>query len=153
MADMRVGIATVDITPPAGLPIFGNFREDYAARGLHDPLRAKAMVFADAAGNKAAVLSLDLCFLYRRNVALIRHVISSESDVPPEAVLVHATHTHSGPFPTDFLGFEVDLEPHRHQMEAFLKKAASAVAAANENLLEARLSAYVYPHFLRFATR
>jgi len=31
---MRVGCATVDITPPPGLPLMGNFRDDYAARAF-----------------------------------------------------------------------------------------------------------------------
>ena len=50
MSGFRVGVATVDFTPAAGLPLMGNFRDDYAARGTHDPLMAKATVFADAAG-------------------------------------------------------------------------------------------------------
>ena len=70
MAGFRVGVATVDVTPPVGLPLLGNFRDDYAARGTHDPLCAKAMVFADAAGNKAARLVVDVCLLGPRGTSL-----------------------------------------------------------------------------------
>ena len=47
MTGIRVGVASVDFTPELGLPLMGNFRDDYAARGVHDPLWAKAVVFAD----------------------------------------------------------------------------------------------------------
>jgi len=137
---MRVGIATVDFTPGLGLPLLGNFRDDYAARGVHDPLCAKAMVFADAQGTKAAILALDVCMLDRENVALIRRRIGSQCDVPPENVLVHAIHTHSAPAPCDRYLFGIDFQPYRDRVEAFLSKAATAVVRANENLTEAALS-------------
>ncbi len=57
MPQIRVGVASVDFTPQPGLPLMGNFRDDYAARGAHDPLRSKALVFADRRGTKAALLS------------------------------------------------------------------------------------------------
>lgn len=136
---MRVAAAQVDFTPQPGLPLMGNFRDDYAARGVHDPLRAKAVVFEDAAGTKAALLAMDVCMLDRENVALIRRRIGSQCDVPPEHVLVHAIHTHSAPSPCDRYLFGVDFEPYREQIEAFLSKAAMAVVRANENLTEAAL--------------
>ena len=65
MPGLSVGIAQVDYTPNIGLPLMGNFRDDYAARGVHDPLYARAIVFADPAGTKAALLCLDICMLNR----------------------------------------------------------------------------------------
>ena len=137
---MQVGLATVDFTPEAGLPLMGNFRDDYAARGRHDPLVAKAAVFADSSGAKAALLALDICMVDRRNVVLIRNVVGSQCDVPPENVVVHATHTHSGPAPNSRFCFGFDFEPYRRPAEDFLTLAASAVARANENLAGARIS-------------
>ena len=49
MAAVRVDTATVDFTPQPGLPLMGNFRDDYLARGVHDPslylgtVRSRAM--------------------------------------------------------------------------------------------------------------
>ncbi|NUQ61689.1 MAG: neutral/alkaline non-lysosomal ceramidase N-terminal domain-containing protein [Pirellulales bacterium] len=140
MSTLQVGIATVDCTPRPGLPLLGNFRDDYAARGVHDPLSAKAVVFADAHGGKAAFLSVDACLLDRSNVARIREVIAAGCDVPPAHVLVHATHTHSGPATTDVLDFGVDLAPFRVDIDAFLSKAASAVVAASGCLEPASLA-------------
>jgi len=141
MAEFRVGVATVDITPRAGLPLLGNFRDDYAARGTHDPLLAKALVFADSRGAQAAVLALDLCMLDRQNVACIRRQIDEACDVPPDAVLVHATHTHSGPATNDryLLGYK-GFDECRGEIEALLARAASAVAEAQRNLAPATLA-------------
>lgn len=136
----QAGLATVDFTPRPGLPLMGNFRDDYAARGVHDPLCARAAVFADEAGNKAAVVALDLCMVDRDNVALIREAIGRSSGVSPQNVLVHATHTHSAPAPNDRYSFGMDLAPHRSDIEAMLIKAASAVALAEKDLAEAQLS-------------
>ncbi len=140
MVDMQVGLAAVDFTPQMGLPLMGNFRDDYAARGCYDPLMAKAVVFADSSGAKAAFLTLDVCMVDRRNVALIRNVVGSQCDVPPENVMVHATHTHSAPAPNSRFCFGFDFEPFRKPAEDFLTLAASAVAKANEKLAPARLS-------------
>ena len=139
MTEIRVGAATVDVTPQPGLPLMGNFRDDYAARGVHDPLSAKALVFADAYGARAAVLAVDVCMLDRRNVSRMRRAIGSQCDVPAENVLVHATHTHSGPAVSGRLGMEAMIAPHRNDLEAFLEKAASAVPAADRSLGAATL--------------
>ena len=140
MTGLRAGVATVDFTPEPGLPLMGNFRDDYAARGVHDRLRAKAMVFEDVSGNRAAVLALDVCMLDRHNVALVRRVIGSQCDVPPQSVLVHATHTHSAPAPCDRYLFGADFEPHRPAVDAMLTRAAGAVARAEADLAEATLA-------------
>ena len=140
MNGIRVGLAAVEITPPPGLPLMGNFRDDYLARGTHDPLTAKAIVFEDRQGNQAALLALDVCMLDRRNVALIREAIGRTARVPPDHVLVHATHTHSAPAPHDRFLFGLDYRPYRAAAEAMLVRAASAVAQAEQNAADARLS-------------
>jgi len=137
---LRIGTAQIDITPPPGLPLMGNFRDDYLARGMHDPLHAKAVVFEDAHGTRAAVLALDLCMVDRVNVALVRRVVAASSSVPPENVLVHATHTHSAPAPSARFLLGLDYEPDRGAVEAVLTQAAKAVAAAERELSEGTLS-------------
>ncbi len=133
MSELRIGVAAVEITPPAGLPLMGNFRDDYLARGALDPLMAKAMVFEDRHGVAAAVLALDVCMLDRNNVSLIRDAIGRTARVPPEHVLIHATHTHSAPAPFDRFLFGLNYEPYRAATEAVLTRAASAVALAESN--------------------
>ena len=139
MSSARVGLAAVDVTPEAGLPLMGNFRDDYAARGMHDSLWARAIVFADDRGTKVGLLAIDICMLDRENVAFIRERIGSACDVPSENVLIHATHTHSAPATSGKLGLEAEVAPHTRAIEAFLAKAASAVVEANGRLAEVEL--------------
>lgn len=139
MSGIRVGVASVDFTPEPGLPLMGNFRDDYAARGVHDPLRAKAVVFADEQGAKGALLAVDICMLDRQNVAFMREVIDSTCDVPSDSVLIHATHTHSAPAASGKIGLEEEVAPHHVAIESFLRTAASAVAEANRVLADTML--------------
>ena len=40
---LQVGFAEVDYTPE-GVPMLGNFRDDYMPRGVHDPLYGHAII-------------------------------------------------------------------------------------------------------------
>lgn len=130
MAQLKIGIAQVDYTPRIGLPLMGNFRDDYAARGLHDPLCSRAIVFENKAGEKAALVTVDICMLDRNNVAVMRENIYRQADIPSERVLIAATHTHSGPSITPFGNLPVSP---KEDIEKLLMKAAGAVVAADKN--------------------
>ena len=94
-AELRVGSAQVDITPPKGMPMAGY----YSVRlneGVHDPLYAKAIVF-EVGGLKAAMVSCDLVAIPREFVLEAREIIGRETGIPGENVIVSATHTHTGP--------------------------------------------------------
>ena len=56
--ELRVGAASVDITPPVGTPMAGYYAERLS-KGVHDPLFAKAIVL-ERGGKKAALVALDL---------------------------------------------------------------------------------------------
>ncbi len=93
---LLVGAAEIDITPPLGVSLCGYF-VDRKASGVLDPLFAHAFVLRQ--GDEAVVLvSGDLIFPSRRVTAEARRLIEQNLGVPGERVLVHATHTHTGPF-------------------------------------------------------
>lgn len=135
---LHVGTAVVDYAPPVGLPLMGNLREDYASTGVHDPLHAKAIVCADADGNKLALLALDICMVNRGQVARMRRHIASRCDIAGENVLVAATHIHSGPAT---LSLYCSPTAPDEAIAAFLDVAAQAVVEANHRLAPAALSA------------
>jgi neutral ceramidase len=135
---MRIGIAEIDYTPAPGLPLMGNFRDDYAARGVHDPLYARAFVFENPALERAAMLSVDICMLNRANVAFIRERASRESGIAPERILVAATHTHSAPAPMP-LGSLPKCDDAA--IDTFLSHIAHAVPLATRNMQDAALVA------------
>jgi neutral ceramidase len=131
MTDLKVGVGQVDYTPELGLPLLGNFRDDYGARGVHDRLYSRALVLEDSAGLKVALLSIDICMVDRQNTALMRRVIAAQTDLPPENILIAATHTHSAP-----AAMRLGMMPKAADaaVERFLTKAASAVLLANQQL-------------------
>ena len=122
---LKIGIAEVNYTPEVGLDLVGNYRgDDYAARGVHDSLFAKALVASDDKGQKVAILSIDICTLTREPVEFMRSYIASKTDIRPENVMIMATHTHSGP-PSDLTA---------PKAKEYLTRAADAVMVANDNL-------------------
>ncbi|HDY64875.1 MAG TPA: hypothetical protein ENH84_01410, partial [Phycisphaerae bacterium] len=98
----NVGLGKLDYTPEIGLPLMGNFRDDYASRGVHDPLGSHAIVIEGDGGDKLAMLSIDICMFRRRHTALMREYIASKCDVSGENILIAGTHTHSAPSVCEF---------------------------------------------------
>ena len=95
-AALQVGAASVEITPPVGTALAGNFRDDYASRGVHMPLKARALVVGrdDAA---VAIIVADLLTVPDVLVRRVRQGVERQCGLRPERVMVAATHTHSGP--------------------------------------------------------
>jgi len=122
---LLIGIAEVNYTPEVGLDLDGNYRgDDYASRGVHDSLYGRAIVAQDKEGNKAAILTVDICALKKDAVDFMRTYIASKCDIKAENIMIMATHTHSGP-PA------LLTSP---KAKEYLCKAADAVIAANSNL-------------------
>lgn len=90
------GAATADITPQPGLPMGGYGARVGAATGTHDPLRARAVAFSDGTTTLVVVVC-DLLGVTYGMVHDARAAIEQSLGVPPENVMISATHTHSGP--------------------------------------------------------
>jgi neutral ceramidase len=94
-AKVTTGIAVIDITPPAGDRMSGYFHERLST-GTLNPLNAKAIVLRQQDESAALVfcdiigLSLDVSSRARRQAA-------EKTGIPPENILISATHTHTGP--------------------------------------------------------
>lgn len=91
----QMGWAAVDITPRAGTAMAGYYsRRD--ATGVHDPLWSKAMVLSDGS-QTAAIVSLDLISTTMPVVAEARKLIREQTGIPEDAIMISATHSHTGP--------------------------------------------------------
>ncbi|MCF8566823.1 neutral/alkaline non-lysosomal ceramidase N-terminal domain-containing protein [Alicyclobacillus tolerans] len=93
---LRAGSTSVDITPPLGVPIGGNVRQDKAARGVHDPLQANILVVESQSG-RVVLIGLDLLGVTKELVDSLRAEIDRRCGIDKSRVMVWATHTHSGP--------------------------------------------------------
>ena len=93
-AEFMAGFSRVDMTPPIGTELSGYPRKR-VSDGIIDTLDINAVAFSDGT-NKAVVISADVINfrayfnLYRRNAA-------EAAGIPPEAVFIACTHTHTGP--------------------------------------------------------
>lgn len=133
--ELRAGAAAEKITPPLGIGMAGYYHKR-AAAAIHDDLYAKALVL-EAGGARAAVVALDLITTPRWLVEEARREIARDPGIPAEAVLIHATHAHTGPVlpgrgPRDEL-FGADEEPARRYAAELPAKIAQSVRRAWEN--------------------
>jgi len=120
-----VGIAEMNYTPEVGLDLVGNYRgDDYASRGIHDSLYARAFVARGVNGVKAAILSVDISKFSKETTDFMRGYIASKTGIKKGTLMIVATHTHSGP--------KSDLSAPK--AKEYLLKAADAVVLAHQNM-------------------
>ncbi len=90
---LRAGFAEEDITPEVGMEIPGGYVKAFH-RKLHDPCKVRAAVFDDGT-KRVALVGVDALMVPRALVAGAREKIREACGIPPEAVLVAASHSHS----------------------------------------------------------
>ncbi len=123
---MKAGFCSIDITPPVGTPLAGFAARAGVSRGIHDGLRAKAVAFeGDAA---AALVCADLIGVPGGIVEAVRAEAQRRTGIPPGAVMIAATHTHSGPNLEG--GFADQGTAAEHYIRTLVDDLAGAVSAA-----------------------
>ncbi len=91
----HAGAATSNITPPLGLSIAGGMH-DTKGTHIHDELHARCLVLDDGA-TRLVIVTCDNCVIPREIFEEAKALIQSELGIPPENVLMAATHSHSAP--------------------------------------------------------
>jgi hypothetical protein len=92
---LRIGAAEIDITPPVGHRMAGYFDERLAG-GVHDPLKAKAIVI-DQDGTQIAMVFCDLVGISLNVTTNARAEASQKTGIPYGNIVIGATHSHTGP--------------------------------------------------------
>jgi hypothetical protein len=140
--ELRVGAASVVITPALGTPMAGYYSER-AAEGVDDDLYAKALVF-EQDGAKAALVVCDLISMPRPVAEEARRLVHEATGLAPDRVMVSATHTHTGPvLPTGTSRDPADeggANAARRYVQTLPQLIAKSVADANAALRPARAS-------------
>jgi len=129
----KAGAAKVEITPPLGTLINGDFLPHYA-RWIHDPLYAKALVMQSGTTTIAFVV-IDIMSISKELADLIKEDIYQRTGIEKINVLLSATHTHAVVSETDTLLTPVDFANRKKIFELV----TTAVLKALKNLHRQRL--------------
>lgn len=107
---LRVGIASVDITPEGPVWMRGFAARDEPSDGVERNIIAQCIVF-DNEHTRLAIVSLDICALNYRQLQRLR-ALADASGIPEQHVMINWTHNHYGPH----LG---SVEPHGRNEEYY----------------------------------
>jgi hypothetical protein len=131
-AELRAGVAKVEITPKTHEPLWGFEDRTDPATGTLDPLYARVLVL-EAAGKRIAIVSLDLGRSFGEpSLGHLKDVVNKSSSI--SCLLVTATHTHGAPVVKD----EYAGAPPEWEQRA-LDGIAAAIKSASDHLQAARI--------------
>ncbi|MBE0534360.1 MAG: neutral/alkaline non-lysosomal ceramidase N-terminal domain-containing protein [Phycisphaerae bacterium] len=148
--DWRVGVASAVITPDQPMWMAGYAARDKPSEGKVHDLHAKALAIEDAQGTRLVIVTVDLLGLSRSSRDWLEKESGRRFNLPPEGLLLNASHTHCGPalHETRFSIYGdtiCDLSPEqtrqsKQYLEGLHEKILHVVGAAIESLAPARLS-------------
>lgn len=162
----RAAFVEADISPEIGMERPGDYFKSFH-KSFHDPCKVRTAVFADAR-REVALISLDALTAPRYLVEEARQRIAKACGIPPEAVLIGATHSHSsGPISMvrrgDYdhaspfvqkLAYELSTVDDPRYVARVLDQMVDAVARAHKNLAPVRASVgYGYESQVAFNRR
>ena len=93
----KAGVARVVITPEGSMWMAGYAGRDKPSEGKIHDLNAKALAVEDAEGNRLVIVTLDLIGVPRVMREWLEKEVGRQYKLPPEALLINASHTHCGP--------------------------------------------------------
>lgn len=138
MNTLCAGFGRVNVTPMMGIPIVGYFKER-RAEGVLDELEINALALG-CDDQKVILLSIDNCGIPQEMNDHFRRHICEVTGLPMEAILIHATHTHTGPsLRGSVLGVD-DVDPLITQYRDFVyHRMADVAVAALQDMKPARM--------------
>ncbi len=124
----KAGASQVDITPPLGTLVNGDFITHYAVH-VHDPLFAKALVIQDA-HTTIAICVVDICAMSRLLLDEVKLKVFEQTGILPQNMMISSTHTHAAGSVESLLGGHADL-PYRQKLPGLIVR---AIVQAQQNV-------------------
>jgi neutral ceramidase len=122
LTDLKAGVAEADITPRVGIKLAGYAERTGPSTGVHDPLKAVALVFDDGQ-SRAVIISFDSIQLLQAEGDAITEAVTAATGIPATHILLNASHTHGAPW------LRTD---EAHQREVVAKVAAAVKEAVGK---------------------
>lgn len=143
--DLRVGIARVDITPAKSIWLAGYAARKEPAKGMTHPLWAKALVFEDKNGNRAAIVTTDLIGLTREISDAVGKRVAKKTGMTRELILLNSSHTHCGPVVRGCAALAYDLtDAQQNDVNQYAKlledKLVNLIVQASQSMSDATLT-------------
>jgi len=129
----RAGAAKSNITPPLGISMPGGM-SDRKATNIHDELHVRCLVL-DNGEEKIALAICDAVALDRTVILRAKELIEKHTGIPPDHVVVAATHSHSAGATVSV--FQSDADPA--YLDFVAVRVADGVRRAVNNLRTARV--------------
>lgn len=134
----RAGASTSNITPEIGSVMRVGSFEQVTVRHVRDELHARCLVLEDG-GMRLAFIVCDALVLNREVVDEVKQLIRAETGLPPENIIMSATHSHTAPSirSSDARKFTLPLSPYE---TFFAKRVVDGVKRAIDHLQPARIA-------------
>jgi hypothetical protein len=130
----RAGAHAQDITP-VKFPISVNGgMQDRLATSAHDRLHARCLVLDDGT-TKIAFAVCDSCMIPREITDAAKEIVQKKIGIPPERILISATHTHTAPTVAGVFQSDPDADYQKFLAE----KIAAGIEKAHSQLRPARI--------------
>ena len=133
MNPLYAGFGRVVVTPMMGIGLAGYFVPRYAD-GVLDELEINVLALA-CNDTKVLLITMDHEGIRREITTELRKHISEVTGVPMEAIYIHATHTHTGPF----LNKDSEIAVEQEYYQYIYRKMADAAQFALEDLKPAKM--------------
>ena len=99
-AGWKAGAAAIDITPDGPVWMAGYGSRNKPSEGVAQRIYAKALAIDDNANGRTVIVTLDLIGVPRELRDGVERRVHKQYGLPPESILLNASHTHSGPAPS-----------------------------------------------------
>src|SRR5262245_3411420 len=103
-ADLRVGAARLDITPPGPIRLSGYAVRKSESEGVEQRLWAKAMAIGEGRRTPCLLITVDNVGVPGHVVEEVARRLKSKAGLPRENLVISSSHTHTGPCLTGALG-------------------------------------------------
>jgi neutral ceramidase len=142
----KAGLATIVTTPGQSMWMAGYASRNKPSEGKVHDLHAKALALEDGRGTRLVIVAVDLIGFPREFRDAVEKQVGARYGLPPEGLLLNASHTHSGPEIRAWRATQAwDLPPEQIELgkkyaETLQAKIVDLVGRALQDLAPAQLS-------------